>query len=68
MSISISQLRDHSISVDHSRYVTYVVANYPDTVTIEQNSSFHKTSLLHDMILTKEYASTSNEKLEVLSI
>ena len=68
MSIIISQLRDHSISVDQSRYVTSVVANYLDTVTIEQNSNFHKTSLLHDMILTKEYASTSDENVGLLSI
>ena len=33
--IRISQLKDHSISVDQDRYITYVVPNYLDTVTIK---------------------------------
>ena len=37
MSISISQLMDHSISVDQSRYATYVVAKYLDNSTIKEN-------------------------------
>ena len=40
MSISISQLEDHSISAYQSRYATYVVANYLYTNTIKENKSF----------------------------
>ena len=35
MSISISQLKDHSISVDKSRYATSVVSKYLETETIK---------------------------------
>ena len=35
MSISISQHKDHSISVDQARYATYVVAMFLDTVKIK---------------------------------
>ena len=34
MSIRISKLKDHSISVDKSRYATYAFAEYLETVTI----------------------------------
>ena len=53
ISIIISQLKDHSMSVDHARYATSVVAKYLDTATIKQNSKFHKTALPHHMIFTK---------------
>ena len=35
MSISISQLKDHSISVDQNIYAISVVAKYLDTATIK---------------------------------
>ena len=35
MSIIISQLKDHSISVDQARYATYIVAKYLDTATVQ---------------------------------
>ena len=35
MSIMISQLKDHYISVDEARYATYAVAKYLVTVTIK---------------------------------
>ena len=35
MSIRISQLKDHSISVDQARYATSIVAKYLDTVTVK---------------------------------
>ena len=61
MSIRISQLKDHYISVDQARYATYVVEIYLDTDTIKENTNFHKTTLPPDMIFTKEYAYTSDE-------
>ena len=35
MSIRISQLKDHSISVDQARYATYIVTEYLDTATVK---------------------------------
>ena len=53
MSISISQLKEYSISVDQARYDTYFVEKDLDTSTIKENSRFHETTLPHDMISTK---------------
>ena len=60
MSIIISQLRDHSISVDQARYVTSIVAKYLDTATVKAGKRFYKTTLPADMIFTKEDVSTSD--------
>ena len=62
ISISISQLNYHCISVDQDRYATYVVAKFLYTTTIKK-SKFHKTTLPHDMIFTKENGSTSDENV-----
>ena len=35
MSIRISQMNDHSISVDQARYATSVVVKYLDTATVK---------------------------------
>ena len=67
MSIRISQLEDHYISVDKGRYDISAVAKYLDTVTIKENPKFCKITLPHDMIFTKEDASTSDEQVEVIS-
>ena len=67
MSIRISQMKDHSISVDQARYATYVVAKYLDTATVKVNTHFYKTTLPADMILTKEDVSTSDEQIEKLT-
>ena len=53
MSIMISQLKNHSISVDQDRYAISVVAKYLDIATIKENTKFHKTTLHRDMIFTK---------------
>ena len=67
MSIRISQLKDHSISVDQSRYSTSIVAKYLDTATVKVSNKFYKTTLPSDMIFTKEDVSTSDEKVESLT-
>ena len=67
MSIAISQLKEHYISVDQYRYATSVIAKYLDTSKIEENKNFHKTTLPHDMLFNIEYASTSDEQVEMLS-
>ena len=53
MSIRISQLKDHSISVDQARYATSIVAKYLDTDTVKVSNKFYKTTLPADMIFTK---------------
>ena len=67
MSIRISKLKDHSISVDQARYVTSIVAKYLDTATVKVRTKFYITTLLADMIFTKEDVSTSDEKVENLT-
>ena len=67
-SIRISQLKDHYILVYQDRYDKSVVVKYPYTATIKENSKFHKTTLPHDRILTKEGANTSDKQVKVLSI
>ena len=67
MSIGISQLKNHSISVDQARYDTYIVAKYLDTVTVKVRKKFYKTTLPADMIFTKEDVSTSDEQVEKLT-
>ena len=53
MPIWISPLKYYSISVDQSRYATYVVSKYIDTSTVQENSKLHNTTLPHDTTLTK---------------
>ena len=67
MSIIISQLKDHSISVDQARYANYIVAKYLDTATVKVSNKFYKTTLQDDMIFTKEDVSTSDEQIEKLT-
>ena len=67
MSIIISQMKDHSISVDQARYATSIVAKYLDTSTVKTNIKFYNTTLLSDMILTKDDAYTSDENVDKLT-
>ena len=53
MSIIISQLKDHSISVHQARYATSIVAKYLDTATVKVGNKFYKTTLPSNMIFTK---------------
>ena len=66
MSIMISQLRDYYISVDQAIYATSFVKKYLENDTIKEVSKFHNTTLPHDMIFTKECASTSYDQVKVL--
>ena len=52
MSIIISQLKEHSISVDQARYDTSIVAKYLETATVKASKKFYKTTLPSDMIFT----------------
>ena len=64
MSIRISQMRDHYISVDQARYATYIVAKYLDTSTVKTSTKFYKTILASSMIFTKYDTYTSDEQVD----
>ena len=67
MSIRISQMKDHSISVDQDRYATSVVEKYLDTAIVKVSTTFYKTIFPADMIFTKEDVSTIDEQVEKLT-
>ena len=67
ISIRISQIRDHSISVYQSRYATSIMAKYLDTDKVKTSAKFNNTTLLSDLIFTKNNASTSDKKVEKLT-
>ena len=64
MSIRISQMGDHSISIDQARYDTSVVTKYLDTTTFKTSTKFYKTNFPYDMIFTKADAYNSYEKVD----
>ena len=45
MPISISEMRDHSISVDQAIYTTSIVEKHLDTATVKANETFYETTL-----------------------
>ena len=63
MSIRISHMKDHSISMDQARYATSIDAKYLDTVRVKVSTNFYKTIFPADMIFTKEGVSTSDEQV-----
>ena len=67
MSIKISLMKDHSISVYQARYATSIVAKYMDTSIVKASKRFYKTTLPSDMIFTKADASTSDYQVEKLT-
>ena len=67
MLIIISQMKDHSISVDQARYDTSIFAKYWDTATVKASKKFYKTTLLSDTIFTKSDASTRDEQVDKLT-
>ena len=64
MSISISYIKDHYISVYQAIYVTYIVAKYLDTATVKTSTKLYNTTFPHDIILTKDGVSTSDDQVE----
>ena len=53
MSIRISQMKDHYISVDQARYATSIVVKYLYTSTVKVSTKFYKTTFPDDMIFKK---------------
>ena len=66
MSIGISQLKFHSISVDQARYAISVVAKYLNNATVKKSKFFYNTTVPSDMIFTNDDISTSDNKAEKL--
>ena len=64
MSISISHMKYHYISVDRARYYTSILAKYMYTSTFNKSTKFEITTLPYDMIFTKYDTSTSYDKVE----
>ena len=67
MSIIISQMKYHFISVDQARYATSVIAKYLDTATVKASSKFYKTNLPSDMIFNKSDEYKSDEHILCLT-
>ena len=61
MSIRISQMKDHSNSVDQASCATSIVAKYLDTITVKKITKLYQTNLPYDMMFTKDDASSSGE-------
>ena len=61
MPIIISQMKDHSISVDQARYATYIVDKHLYTSALKNSKHFYKTTFPSDKIFTRADASTSYE-------
>ena len=67
ISIRISQMKYHSISVDKARYDTSIVAKYLNTVTVKAIKKCYKNTLPSGMIFTNYDTSTSDEQVEKLT-
>ena len=66
ISISISHLKENSISVDQGIYDTSVVDKYLDNSTVKKSIKFCKTTLPSEMIFTMDYISTSDDPIDRL--
>ena len=60
-------MKDHSISVYHTRYATSVVAKYLSTATVNTSAKFYKKTFPYNIIFTKVDSSTSDEQVENLT-
>ena len=68
MSIRISQIKEHSISVAQDIFSPSVVSKYLDTATVKESTKFYNPTFPSDMIFTKDDASISDEQVEKLSM
>ena len=63
MSIRVSNLNNHSISLDQYIYATSVVDKYLYDDTVNKSTNFYITTLASDMIFTKDDVPTSDVNL-----
>ena len=67
MSIRISQMRDHYISVDQARYDNSIMGKYLDIATVKTSRRFYTNTFPYDMVFTKSDAFISDEQVEELT-
>ena len=67
ISIIISHMKDHSISVDRDRYATSIVDNYFDTATVHTSTNFYNTTFPLYIIFARADAYTSDDQVEKLT-
>ena len=67
ISIRISWMKDHFISVYQDIYATSVVDKYLDSSIVNTSAKLYKTPFPYDMIFTKSDASTSDNQVEKLT-
>ena len=60
-------MKDRSISVYQARYDTSITAKYLDNYTVKTSTKFYNTNLPYNMIFTKDYAYTSDERVDKLT-
>ena len=60
-------MKEHSVSVDQSRYATFIVDKYLNTSTFDTRTKCYNTTFPSDMIFTKDDAFTSDEQFEKLT-
>ena len=60
MSIIISHMKDHYISVDQARYAISTVAKYLEPATVKTSIKFYTTNFTSYVIFTKADAYTSD--------
>ena len=63
ISVKISQMKYHYISVDQARYSTPIIAKYLDTSKVKASTKFYNTNLPYDMIFAKADTSISDEQV-----
>ena len=66
ISIRISLMKGHSISVNQARCAISIVTKYLETATVKVSTKVYKTTLPADMI-SKKNVSTSDEKFDKLT-
>ena len=67
MSIRISQMKNHSISVGQARCYTSIVAKNLYTDTIKARTKFYNTTLPYDTFFTKSDISTRDYQVDKLT-
>ena len=67
MSISISHMKYHSISVYQARYANSIVDKYLDTSIFKTSTKFYNTTLTYDTIFTKADSYSSDNQAEKLN-
>ena len=67
ISIMISQMKEHSISVYRTIYYTSIVDKYLDTTTVKTSKKFYSNTFPSERIFTRNDLSASDEKVEKLS-